>query len=82
MPTTLKKILKCLSLREDDTSSIHIVKQSQLKNTVQNDLVFIAANYSVLPDEIKCHKERNKTIVNSSDVINNSKCFQMLQVKL
>ena len=56
-------------LCDDDASSIAVVEKLMLKGTVRNDLAFIAANYSALPDSIKCLEERNKSLVNSLDVV-------------
>lgn len=57
------------ALCDDDASSIAIVKKLLLKGTLRNDLAFIAANYSSLPEAIICLEERNKSLVNSLQVV-------------
>ncbi len=55
-------------LDEEDASSIRIVKQLLLKDSIRNDLAFIAAQYSNLPNAITSLEKRDETLVTSLKV--------------
>nr|CAD7442392.1 unnamed protein product [Timema bartmani] len=45
------------------------IMEGEQNNTVRTNVAFIAANYSASTDVIKCLEERNKSLVNSLDVV-------------